>query len=34
VVVTPRPELEIPGARVFTVVKQQGVSTIQKGAPV
>lgn len=32
VVVSPRTDLEIPGARVFTIVKHQGKSTIHKGA--
>jgi DNA repair exonuclease SbcCD ATPase subunit len=32
VVVTPRPDLEIPGARVVTVVKHRGVSTLKVGS--
>jgi DNA repair exonuclease SbcCD ATPase subunit len=31
VVITPRPELNIEGSRVFTVVKRNGVSTLEKG---
>lgn len=31
VVVTPRPDLEIPGARVVTVVKHRGTSTLKVG---
>jgi DNA repair exonuclease SbcCD ATPase subunit len=31
VILTPNPDLVIPGARVFTVVKQNGVATLQKG---
>jgi len=31
IVITPRPELEIPGSRTFTVVKRNGISTLVKG---
>lgn len=31
VILTPNPSLSIPGARVFTVVKQNGIATLQKG---
>lgn len=34
VVVTPRPDLEIPGARILTVIKHRGISTLSENPDV